>query len=163
VPDLEQAVDFFTRVLGCDLLYRTGPAFDPTGGDWMQSHYGIDAGATLRTAMLRCGPGSNLELLAWSSTDPPSIAGAATGMGAGHLGMYVDDVSAAAAYLAAQPGVRVLGPPSILSEEPNEGTEFVYAFLPWGMSLELVKWPPLMPYCATTPARLLAPASRWRP
>jgi len=31
VPNLDEAVSFFTRVLDCDLLYRTRPYFDPAG------------------------------------------------------------------------------------------------------------------------------------
>jgi hypothetical protein len=70
------------------------------------------------------------------------------------MAIYVEDMKAAVAYLAGEHGVQILGPPTIVTGEPNEGTEFVYARLPWGMCLELVRWPPLMPYCAATGARL---------
>jgi catechol 2,3-dioxygenase-like lactoylglutathione lyase family enzyme len=160
VPDLEEAVDFFVRVLGCELLYRTRRAFDDDG-DWMARHYGVDARAALTTAMLRCGPLTNVELLSWelpAGSPPPADR---TSAGVAHLAIYVDDLDAAARYLAAHPGVRVLGPPTVVVGEPNEGAAFVNVLVPGGLCLELVKWPPLMPYCATTDARLLRPAASW--
>jgi hypothetical protein len=149
-------------VLGCDLLYRTRGFFDPTGGDWMTRHFGADPRDRLETAMLRCGPGANLELLAWNRADPPPSPGPHPGIGAAHVAIYVDDVRAAADFLAAQPGTRVLGSPTVVIGEPNEGTEFVYVLLPWGMCLELVRWPRLMPYGLHAAARLHAPAAAWR-
>jgi catechol 2,3-dioxygenase-like lactoylglutathione lyase family enzyme len=173
VPDLDEAVEFFTRVLGCDLLYRTGAFFD-ADGDWMTRHFGLPARARLEMAMMRCGPETNLELVAWhvpGTTPAPQVAGGggedprqddARRDHAAHLALYVDDVARAAAYLAAERGVRVLGVPTTVTGEPNEGTEFVFVRLPWGMHLELVRWPPLMPYCATTAARLHPPRGPWR-
>ena len=39
VPDLEQAHDFFVRVLGCTHVYTLGPyAHDD---DWMQEHLNV--------------------------------------------------------------------------------------------------------------------------
>lgn len=159
VPDLDEAIDFFTRVIGCDLLYRTRASFDPTG-DWMARHYAVHPRARLETAMLRCGPATNVELLAWDSPDSDSSPLEPSGVG-GHLAFFVDDLHAATAYLAEERGVQILGPPTIVMGEPNEGTEFVYVRLPWGSFLELVWWPPLMPYCAETTARLHAPAIHW--
>lgn len=161
VPDLDEAVAFFTQVIGCDLLYHTGVLFDSTGGDWMSRHFAAPARARLRTAMLRCGPSANIELLEWDIPDRPVPISGFTAIGTGHLAIYVDDVGEAAAHLAAQPGVRVLGSPTIVTGEPHEGTQFVYVILPWGLGLELVRWPPLMPYRATTTAKLVEPAPYW--
>lgn len=161
VPDLDQAVDFFTRVLGCDFLYRTGPVFDWIGGDWMSRHYGVPARASLQTAMLRCGPGTNVELLAWDLPDASSVPGGRMAVGDSHLAIYVTDLQEAATYMASHPGVKILGPPTVITGEPNEGAEFLFVRLPWGMSLELIRWPTLMPYCAGTSARLVPPARDW--
>jgi len=161
VPDLDEAVSFFTRAVGCDLLYRTGPFFDSTG-DWMSRHYGVHPRAQLETAMLRCGPSTNIELLAWNSPDGASQLSEARGIGAAHLAIYVDDLARAAAHLGAQRGVQILGRPTIVTGELNEGTEFLHTRLPWGMCLELVRRPALMPYSVVTAARLYGPASSWR-
>jgi catechol 2,3-dioxygenase-like lactoylglutathione lyase family enzyme len=160
VPDLDAAVDFFTRVLGSDLLYYTSAAFDSTGGDWMTRHHGVHESATLRTAMLRCGPVSNLELLSWTYADA-SVRDDEPAPTAAHLAIYVADLDAATAYLTSHAGVQVLGSPTVQVNEPNEGTQFVKVQLPWGMSLELVRWPGLMPYCLSTDARLVPPSRRW--
>lgn len=162
VPDLDQAVEFFTRVVGCELLFRAGPLFDSNSGEWMTRHYGVSPHARLRTAMLRCGPCTNLELLAWDGVESASATSEWAGVGAAHMAIYVDDLKAAVAHLAGERGVRILGTPTIVTGEPNEGTEFVYVRLPWGLCLELVRWPPLMPYCAATTARLYRPRADWR-
>jgi catechol 2,3-dioxygenase-like lactoylglutathione lyase family enzyme len=161
VPNLDEAVEFFTSVLGCDLLYSTRRVFDSTGGDWMSRHYGVNSAAGLRTAMLRCGPFSNFELLAWDIPHSPASASEQTGVLAGHVAIYANDLREAAAYLASHPGVHILGSPTIVAGEPNEGTEFVFVRLPWGMCLELVTWPPVMPYCNMTHNRLFEPAAYW--
>src|SRR5262245_33231130 len=90
VPDLDEAVEFFTRILGCDRLYRTGPLFDSAGGDWMFRHFGVHAGAKLRTAMLRCGPATNVELLAWDVRSSSKVTIDELSMGASHLAIYVN-------------------------------------------------------------------------
>lgn len=160
MPDLE-AVSFFTRALGCDLLYKTRPFFD-LSGDWISRHYGVHPRARLASAMLRCGPSTNIELLAWNSPDGASHVSGAAGIGAAHLAVYVDDVARAAAYLSAHRGVQMLGRPTVVTGELNEGTEFLHTRLPCGMCLERVRRPALMPYCATTAARLYGPARHWR-
>ncbi len=162
VPDLDEAVDFFTRVLGCELLYKTGASFDSTGGDWMTRHFDVHPRARLRTAMLRCGPRTNLELLTWETPESSSPPNDLTRSNTGHLAVFVDDIPKAVEYLAREPGVRVLGSPTVVTDEPNEGTEFVFVQLPWGMSLELVRWPPLMPYHNLTRGRLADPADTWQ-
>jgi catechol 2,3-dioxygenase-like lactoylglutathione lyase family enzyme len=138
-------------VLGCELVYRTSEFSDPFAGDWMPRHYDVPASARIETVMLRCGPVTNIELFMWHevAAPPPGV-----GIGAAHIALFVDDVAAACERLAAEPGVRVLGPPTIVVDEPNEGTEFVFVRLPWGLYLELVRSPRLMPYHGTTRARM---------
>jgi catechol 2,3-dioxygenase-like lactoylglutathione lyase family enzyme len=151
VPDLDQATEFFVRVLGCTLVYRTSEFADTFGGDWMSRHYDVAAGAGIETVMLRCGPVTNIELFGWRGIPAPP---AGVGIGAAHLALFVDDVDAACERLTAEPGVRVLGPPTTIVGEPNEGTTFVFVRLPWGLYLELVRSPRLMPYHGLTGARM---------
>jgi hypothetical protein len=66
VPNLNEGVDFFAGVLGCDLLYRTGAFFDPTGA-WMSRHYGAPRQAGDGRAS--GGLVTNVELLAWDSPE----------------------------------------------------------------------------------------------
>jgi catechol 2,3-dioxygenase-like lactoylglutathione lyase family enzyme len=148
VPDLNQAVAFFTDVLGGELLYATSTWSD-ADGDWMTHHFDVPPRAQLRTVMLRLGATTHVELLAWSGDSPAGgDAASSPGIGTAHLAIFVDDLEQAAAYLAAEPGVRVLGERTVVTGEPNEGTEFLFVRLPWGLSIELMRHPALMPYCA---------------
>lgn len=45
VPDLAEAHDFFTAVLGCEYLYRLGPFRDD--GGWMSEHLAVDDRAAM--------------------------------------------------------------------------------------------------------------------
>jgi len=108
--------------------------------------------------MLRCGQVTNIELFSWAGT--AAVPRDAIGIGPAHIAFFVDDLEGACSALAAHPGVRVLGPPTTMAGEPNEGTEFVFVRLPWGLCLELVRSPELMPYQATTAARMYRPGGR---
>ncbi len=159
VPDLEQAVDFFTRVLGCDLLWRGGPYEDD--GTWMAEHLGVHPRAELKLAMVRFGPNLNLELLEYRAPEARSEPPRNSDHSAAHLCFYVGDLDAALAYLAEQPGVSVMGSQTTVTEGAAAGLRYVYFTAPWGLQLELVHWPEGMPYESTTAARLYGPTAVW--
>ena len=54
VPDLQQALDFFVNVLGCEHAFTAGPFSDPTG-TWMETNLAVDprAATTLAIAAFR--------------------------------------------------------------------------------------------------------------
>ncbi|WP_433607135.1 VOC family protein [Dactylosporangium sp. CA-139114] len=119
VADLDAAIAVWTGVLGAELLYRTGGAVEH--------------------AALRLGPTDNLEL-----TSPPGAAGSPprnSDVGGRHLAIHVEDVDAAAAYLAAQPGFTVLGEPQTIPDGPIAGDRWVYVRSPLGLHIELVRMP----------------------
>ncbi len=68
VPDLEQAVAFFTGVLGADLVTRFGPLQDPEG-DSFADKIGVHPRSVLRSALLRFEPTLNVELHQYSAPD----------------------------------------------------------------------------------------------
>src|ERR671916_2459467 len=68
VPDLNQAVEFFTDVIGAELVYILGPVQD-SEGDWMTRQLGVAADARAHVAMLRLGPVTNLELFEYTAPD----------------------------------------------------------------------------------------------
>src|SRR5260221_4134593 len=108
VPELDLAVDFFCRVLGAVLLYRS--AVTPQPGDAsLERDFGVHPKASLAFVALRLGPTLNLELSDWQSPDRRPDAPRSTDAGGHHLGLYVDDVVTAAAFLEGVPGVRLLG------------------------------------------------------
>lgn len=66
VPDMKQAVDFFTNVVGCKKAMSFGP-FTDDKGTFMQDLLGVDPKAVIEEiTMVRCGTGSNIELFKYT-------------------------------------------------------------------------------------------------
>jgi catechol 2,3-dioxygenase-like lactoylglutathione lyase family enzyme len=160
VPDLDQAVSFFTEVLGAELLYREGPIQDPYG-DTMTTRLGVHPRAVAHIAMLRLGPVTNLELFQYQSPDQARTLPANSDWGGHHLAVHVEDLAVAVDYLRRQPGVQILDEPHVIPDGPIAGNHWIYFRTPWGMQMELVHAPPGRPYETTTTARRYGPASAW--
>lgn len=160
VPDLDQAVEFFTEVIGAELVYVVGPVHD-SEGDWMTRQLGVAAGARAHVAMLRLGAVTNLELFEYTAPDQRRFLPRNSDWGGHHLAIYVTDVDAAAAYLRTQPGVRILGEPQTIVDGPIAGDRWVYFLTPWGMQMELIHLPAGLPYEQETRARLYQPDRPW--
>ena len=125
VPDLDAAAAFFTEALG----FR--PVRTATLGqaaDRFPATFGAPDGAALRVAFLETD-GGTVELLEWTAAGAATDARAPQDAGTAHLALAVADVEAAAARLAAVPGVTVF-------ERHRLG--FVYARAPWGLLIQLV-------------------------
>jgi len=139
VPDLDEADDFFVRILGAERFYELGP-FE-RDDDWMREHMNVDPRTIMRRLRFyRLGNGSNLEVFEYEA------AGARaehtplnSDVGGHHLAVYVDDIDAAVAFLRAE-GMRVLGDPTA-SGNASRGQRWVYFLSPWGMQFELVSYP----------------------
>ena len=152
-PNLKVAIRYFVDVLGAELLWTDHPVTDGHG--------------TRTVAMLRCGPNLNVELA--ECLDP---AGKPIGrlrlnsdVDAGHLAFYVDDITAAGAYLADRDGTTVLAGPN-LDDGPTSGKRgesHRYFLTPWGSSLELVQRPAHLPYETSTASRLAPLPAGWKP
>ncbi|WP_166026168.1 VOC family protein [Streptomyces chilikensis] len=108
VPRLDDAVAFFTGVLGGELCYREGPVEDPSG-DWMSRKLGVHPRARAQVALVRLGSHSNLELFEYTApgqiTSPPGP----NDVGGHHLALAVADPDAAGEHLRRAGAVR-LGP-----------------------------------------------------
>jgi catechol 2,3-dioxygenase-like lactoylglutathione lyase family enzyme len=155
VPDLDEAVAFFTEVLGCELVYEVGPiAYSESR--WMEVQLNVHPRASMRVATLRCGPVTNLELFEYSTPDQNTTFPKNSDYGGYHLAFFVGDMEAAVAYLRGQPGVTVLGEPQTDSGL-IEGNEWVYFLTPWGMQMEIRSWERGLPYERTTNARMFGP------
>ncbi|WP_256789755.1 VOC family protein [Frankia sp. AvcI1] len=160
VPDLDQAVRFFTEALGAELLYVQGPVEDPTG-DWMTRKLGVAADARAHVAMLRLGAVTNLELFEYAAPDQRRQIPRNSDWGGHHLAIHVEDVDLAAAYLRSWPGVHVLGEPETITDGPIAGDRWVYFLTPWGMQMELINLPVGIPYEQQVRARLYRPDQPW--
>jgi catechol 2,3-dioxygenase-like lactoylglutathione lyase family enzyme len=153
VPNLKQAIDFYTKVLGCTYVYTAGPFSDPKG-DWMKTNLDVDPRAATTLAMVRCGPTQNIELFQYTAKDQVKTPPKNSDVGGSHFAFYVTDLPKAVAYLKSVPGVKVLGEPTPVSHQPNGGETFVYFLTPWGQSMELLTYPKGLEYQSSTKARL---------
>jgi glyoxylase I family protein len=136
VPDLDAAVDFFCRVIGCAFVFDGGRFADPA---LMRRQLNVDPAASFRYGFVRCGRGPNLELFEYAAPDQAKVPPRNSDVGGHHVALYVDDLDAAVAHLH-EHGVRVLGEPTA-SSGAHEGQRWVYFLSPWGMQFELVSYP----------------------
>ncbi len=159
VPDLEQAVKFFVEVIGCDLLYTAGPYKDDKS-DSMTKALQVDERTSIRLALLRCGPVSNIELVEMIDVGRNTNPSKLSDNSGRHLAIRITDTQLALEYLRKQEDVTILE--TIRPHDgPETGVETTYIVTPWGMYLELLKRPDKMHYEDTTENRLYKPHVAW--
>ncbi|AZO26203.1 MULTISPECIES: VOC family protein [Mesorhizobium] len=145
VPDMKQAVDFFTNVVGCKKAMSFGPFADDKG-TFMQDLLGVDPKAVIEEiTQIRCGYGSNIELFKYTAPDQKDATPKNSDIGGYHIAFYVDDVAAAKAYLEAK-GVKTRLGPLPVKEGPAAGQTILYFQAPWGLQLEAISYPDGMAY-----------------
>ena len=145
VPDMKQAVDFFTEVVGCKKAMSFGPFADDKG-TFMQDLLGVDPKAVIeQVTMVRCGYGSNIELFKYTAPDQKDLTPKNSDIGGFHIALYVDDVAAAKAYLDGK-GVKTRMGPLPVKEGPAAGQTILYFQAPWGLQLEAISYPNGMAY-----------------
>lgn len=145
VPDIKQALDFFTNVLGCELAMSFGP-FSDDKGTFMQDLLNVNPRAKIeQISMVRCGYGSNIELFQYSSPDQKDATPKNSDIGGYHIALYVDDIKAAADYLKAN-NVRTMMGPLPVEQGPAAGQSILYFMAPWGLQFELISYPKGMAY-----------------
>jgi catechol 2,3-dioxygenase-like lactoylglutathione lyase family enzyme len=138
VPDLRQAHEFITGVLGCEYLYSLGPY--EHDDDWMREHLNVHPRAVMEQLhFYRCGTQAVFEVFQYAAPDQSHGLPRNSDVGGHHVALYVADLDAAVRYLREQ-GVRVLGEPTA-SSGPSAGQRWVYFLAPWGMQWELVSYP----------------------
>lgn len=142
VPDLVAAIAFYTEAFGASVLYRIGPIdaadipADASGRDWMETHVGVK-GAKLSLAMLQLAPNLKFQLVQYDKPlERRQEAPRNCDRGGHHIGLLVEDVDAAAAWLKER-GCSVLETIA-MDEGPLAGKKNVYVQDPWGHQLELV-------------------------
>ncbi len=153
VPDLDQAIAFFTDVLGCSKpSYAVGPF--KFNDDWMQVHLNVDPRAEIsKLAMLRCFTGANVELFEYKAEGQVKTEPRNSDIGGHHIGFYVDDEAAAVAYLKGK-GVKMLGEPTPFDQGPLAGETIDYFLTPWGAQMEILSYPKGLGYEAGAPVKL---------
>ncbi|MGW7425173.1 VOC family protein [Streptomyces sp. NPDC054813] len=129
VPHLDEAIAFFTGVLGGELCYREGPVEDPSG-DWMTRKLGVHPRACAQVALVRLGPYTNLELFQYSTPDQIVSPPGPNDVGGHHLALMVADPDTAEEHLRRAGTVR-LGPSDVLDGARR------WFLTPWGTLLSL--------------------------
>jgi len=156
VPSLEQAVNFFVDVMGCEPFYQLGP-FADSEGNWMKDHLNVHPRAQItKMQLVRCGNGSNLELFEYSAPEQNQAIPNNSDIGGHHLGFYVEDINKAVAYLK-EKGLTILGEPKTMNEGPSAGESWLYFLSPWGLQLELVSYPNGKAYEKSGERKLFSP------
>lgn len=156
VPDVNEAVGFFTQVLGCQEAFRFGPIRDDTG-TLMKDLVNVDPRAAIvQIVMMRCGQGSNIELFQYTAVDQASRLPRNSDIGGHHLAFYVKDI-AAAVEQARRMGLRTFLGPFKVEEGPAAGQSITYLLSPWGLQLELISYPNGMAYEKAGMPRLWTP------
>jgi catechol 2,3-dioxygenase-like lactoylglutathione lyase family enzyme len=145
VPDIKQALDFFTNVLGCQHAMTFGP-FSDDKGTFMQDLLNVHPRAKIeQISMVRCGYGSNIELFQYSAPDQKDMTPKNSDIGGYHIAFYVDDIKAAADYLKAN-NVRTFMGPLPVEQGPAAGQSILYFTAPWGLQFEAISYPKGMAY-----------------
>ena len=153
VPDMDQAVTFFTDVIGCEKIMSFGPFMDDKGS-FMKDALNVHPRAVVRQIVqIRCGFGSNIELFHYESPDQQVVQTKNSDIGGYHIAIYVDDIKSADAYLKSK-GVHTLFGPIPVSEGPAAGQTILYFLTPWGLQMEAISYPQGMAYEKDTDKRL---------
>lgn len=157
VPNLEEAVKFFTEVIGCEAFYKLGPF--KADNDWMQMHLNVNPRAEIpQIRVMRCGSGINLEIFEYTSPDQSKTLPKNSDIGGHHLAFYVDDMAKAVEHLRKH-NVKMLGDPTVMTQGPSAGETWMYFLAPWGMQLELVSYQKGKAYEKDFKTRLWNPAA----
>ncbi|MDR3373978.1 MAG: VOC family protein [Ancalomicrobiaceae bacterium] len=156
VPNMVEAVTFFTDVLGCKKAMSFGPFADDKG-TFMKDALDVHPRAVItQITMIRCGNGSNIELFSYTSPDQQRVQPKNSDIGGYHIAFYVDDIKAADQYLRSK-GVNTLFGPIPVSEGPAAGQAIVYFKAPWGLQMEAISYPNGMAYEKTADTVLWSP------
>lgn len=140
VEDLDRSVDFYTRLLGLELIHR-----QEQSNDYTRALVGF-SDAALRIAQLRV-PGQprgvsshDLELVEYVAPRGTPYGGGRNRPGASHLAFTVEDGRAEYERLVGA-GVRFVSPPQAIAAGVNKGGYTCYFLDPDEITLELVQPP----------------------
>ncbi|MCC8411189.1 VOC family protein [Mucilaginibacter sp. UR6-1] len=152
VPDLKQAIQFFTDVMGFKPVTQIGPV--PLDSAWKNTNHMQAGTGPVTIKMVRAGTGANIELFWFDANKGSSQQPGGDDAGATHIAFYTPDIKTAVAYLKAK-GIKVLGDPFTMPSGDTAGETWVYFETPWGSKMELVSYPEGKGYEKTNPGTLL--------
>ncbi len=152
VPDINQAVNFFTDVLGFSAVTTLGPI--PLDDAWKKTnHMNLKTGP-VTIKMVKAGTGANIELFEYKDNKGNSQQPGGDDIGASHIAFYTNDIKQSVSYLKSK-GVQFLGEPFLMTAGDTAGESWVYFVTPWGSKMELVSYPDGKGYEKNKPATFL--------
>ncbi|RVT71775.1 glyoxalase [Flavobacterium sufflavum] len=152
VPDMNQAIGFFTDVLGFSPVTTLGPI--PLDDNWKKTNH-LQAGTgPVTIKMVKAGTGANIELFEYKENKGSTKHPGGDDIGASHIAFYTDNIKQSVEYLKSK-GVQFLGEPFLMPSGDTEGESWVYFLTPWGSKMELVSYPNGKGYEKNKPATLL--------
>ena len=138
VPDIDEACDFFDKILGGRTLYTAATNIMDDQTDWMYEQFNVNSRSIIRELrFLELPDGSILEIFDYYAPDQKSDPPKNSDIGGHHLAFYVEDIYEAIRFLK-ENGVHVQSEPVVYDDGPKKGTACCYFLSPWGMQLELV-------------------------
>ncbi|SHL93922.1 Catechol 2,3-dioxygenase [Chitinophaga sp. CF418] len=137
VPDLPEAIRFFTEVLDFTPVTQIGPV--PLDSNWKKINHIQPGTGPVTIRMTRAGDGANIELFYYDQGQGSKQQPGADDLGASHIAFYTTDIKASMACLKAK-GVTFLGEPFTMPSGDTKGETWVYFLTPWGAKLELVSY-----------------------
>lgn len=152
VPDMNQAIGFFTNVLGFSPVTTLGPI--PLDDTWKKTNHMQAATGPVTIKMIQAGTGANIELFEYKDNKGSIQHPGGDDIGASHIAFYTDNIKQSVDYLKSK-GVQFLGEPFLMPSGDTEGESWVYFLTPWGSKMELVSYPNGKGYEKNKPAKLL--------
>ena len=133
VRDIEESIEFYTNVLGMELVGRR----PHVQTDYVAKQTGYDDVA-LNVASFRISPDSEqtLEVVQYMNHEGGAVSPSTNQSGSAHFCILVDDLRASYQDLLAK-GVKFKSDPVTITTGPNEGGLVVYFYSPDGHTFEM--------------------------
>lgn len=152
VPDLQQAVNFFSDVLGFTPVTTLGPV--PLDAAWKEANRMNKATGPVTIKMIHAGTGANIEVFSYQDNQGSKNQPGGDDIGASHIAFYTTDIKSAVTYLKSK-NVQVLGEPFLMPSGDTQGESWVYFLTPWGSKMEFVSYPDGKGYEKNNPKTVL--------
>ncbi|TDQ08225.1 VOC family protein [Pedobacter metabolipauper] len=152
VPDMNQAVNFFTDVFGFSAVTTLGPI--PLDATWKKNNRMQSGTGAVTIKMVKAGTGANIELFEYKDNNGSKQFPGGDDLGASHIAFYTDDIKQSVTFLKSK-GVQFFGEPFLMPSGDTEGETWVYFLTPWGAKMELVSYPNGKGYEKKKPATIL--------
>lgn len=152
VPDLQQAIDFFSDIFGFTAVTQLGPF--PLDAAWKENNNMHANTGAVTIKMLHAGIGASIEVFAYDNNHGNKTYPGSDDLGSSHIGFYTGNMDEAVAFLK-EKGIRFLGEPFLMPSGDTEGETWVYFLSPWGAKMELVSYPNGKGYEKSSPKKVL--------